>query len=1079
MDINQNPKKELENKKEIQHPHKIKEVKTPNADEKNHLQINDTTKTTQKNEIKPNTIPKKELVKKKSFGTTPNNDDIPKKESEDLNHSILDEKFNEQNAHKTNSFFNFQSPKPNIIAQPMIFAKYDNKRFENENEFRKLVSLYEDYSNEISFLYQNDKKKEMVKEHILQLQNSFNDTLKKLLPTLMQQDKIKVINEFYTKNDLHQFQELMIKNLYNPIHKIPKEFQNIDTKSYFQDFDPSLNKTDINFGNVKYIQPPKNYDHKLEPEMIDKYDKFVAIVNLIITIQKLIDFKTKFDQQNKLFASEEKKLFEDERRKDEEKRLEYEREELREEKARIQKEEEILREDEKRRDEMQLKDVDQQIKEKKKILAHLKDSITSLTTQIAVFEKRKTDLEQHFFAVEKERVKVENELSQNYNDLLKALKDTHKKEKKIESLLHHSPQATKTSSEQSIESFAFIEMSKTDKEAYFNKLVNSKTDDKFDIRIRDFCTLTESITIVTEQQFEYMIDYYNHWHSKGDGDCKFVFKNLKVIPIAMVQRIYDLKDFSVEYLSKEVLDKLVHRSLLVDKLINNVEKILFIKEKTEKEQEKLIKECKKEYYSICNSTSNEVYIYEDTKIIESLFFNGYSIEKVVLPDSVIEIQDNAFYECKNLKTVVMNCKKLKAIGKSAFSGCINLESFTFPDKIKVIHKCTFLGCQNLSKIVLPPGLEEIKGKAFSGCKSLTTIKLPKTIQKIGKGVFEKCTSLKVFVIPGVLAVFPNGEEVPKGFNDQITIQNFKISAKCFNKCKEFQNVIITNKCNLIDESSFNGCAKLEKVTYFIPNTSKIGVYAFSDCPQLKHAIFNANKGSSLEISDFSFMNCKELSDVEFNHQELFAPNALVIDSNVFHGCEKLKKFICPPNCSKEIGESCFEGCKNLEVVSLPNGITTIGKNMFKDCGQLATINLDETITAIDVSAFENCAKLQIEKLPLNLVKIGNNAFAKCTSLDIKEFPSKLEEIGEGAFEGCVKLVDITFPESMKIIQKKAFENCTELVKITIYSKSINILKKAFFQCSSLKKIFTDNKSGISSEAFGDCAKGLDFFSLEN
>lgn len=68
---------------------------------------------------------------------------------------------------------------------------------------------------------------------------------------------------------------------------------------------------------------------------------------------------------------------------------------------------------------------------------------------------------------------------------------------------------------------------------------------------------------------------------------------------------------------------------------------------------------------------------------------------------------------------------------------------------------------------------------------------------------------------------------------------------------------------------------------------------------------------------------------------------------------------------------------------------------------------------------------------------------------------------------------------MKIIHKEAFKECNNLEKVTNESQSVVIEKKAFFKCPKLKEVFTEKKTGFSSQAFKDCAKGLDFFRIEN
>ena len=52
-----------------------------------------------------------------------------------------------------------------------------------------------------------------------------------------------------------------------------------------------------------------------------------------------------------------------------------------------------------------------------------------------------------------------------------------------------------------------------------------------------------------------------------------------------------------------------------------------------------------------------------------------------------------------------------------------------------------------------------------------------------------------------------------------------------------------------------------------------------------------------------------------------------------------------------IGTSAFEGCSNLQSVTLPPSITTIGTDAFYACPKLGSVNLPEGLTSINLRAF--------------------------------------------------------------------------------------------------------------------------------
>ena len=99
------------------------------------------------------------------------------------------------------------------------------------------------------------------------------------------------------------------------------------------------------------------------------------------------------------------------------------------------------------------------------------------------------------------------------------------------------------------------------------------------------------------------------------------------------------------------------------------------------------------------------------------------IKKLVIPDSVIEID------------------------REAFSGCYYLEEIKLPKNIKEIPRSAFKGCISLKSIGIPDGVTEISNEAFYLCNSLKEINIPSSVKYIGDGAFVGCASLGELVIP--------------------------------------------------------------------------------------------------------------------------------------------------------------------------------------------------------------------------------------------------------------------------------------------------------------------------------------------
>ncbi len=102
------------------------------------------------------------------------------------------------------------------------------------------------------------------------------------------------------------------------------------------------------------------------------------------------------------------------------------------------------------------------------------------------------------------------------------------------------------------------------------------------------------------------------------------------------------------------------------------------------------------------------------------FRDNDKVKKVVIPESVETIGNNAFMYCTSLEEVVMP-STLKSIGDQAFYRCSALRRIYVPDGIEKLGYAQFMFCEALEEIVLPSTLRELGNNVFSGCTSLGSI----------------------------------------------------------------------------------------------------------------------------------------------------------------------------------------------------------------------------------------------------------------------------------------------------------------------------------------------------------------------
>ena len=106
-------------------------------------------------------------------------------------------------------------------------------------------------------------------------------------------------------------------------------------------------------------------------------------------------------------------------------------------------------------------------------------------------------------------------------------------------------------------------------------------------------------------------------------------------------------------------------------------------------------------------------------IIDSLrFLDCEKINKISLPDTIVDIRDYAFYNC---------------------SGLLDIK---IPTETTTIYQCAFAGCSSLKKITIPDSVTDLGNGVFQDCYNLESIELPNSVTYFGEYMFSDSTSLK-------------------------------------------------------------------------------------------------------------------------------------------------------------------------------------------------------------------------------------------------------------------------------------------------------------------------------------------------
>lgn len=230
------------------------------------------------------------------------------------------------------------------------------------------------------------------------------------------------------------------------------------------------------------------------------------------------------------------------------------------------------------------------------------------------------------------------------------------------------------------------------------------------------------------------------------------------------------------------------------------------------------------------------------------------VNRLVLPDSVTEIDYEAFAGCDALQFVHLP-KHLELVEPGVFRGCLSLEKIEMCDTIKALSESMFECCASLVEFPFRNGILELPRNVFSECVSLESATLPPSVAVIRSGAFGYCKSLTAVVLPAGLKLieddaFRNCESLshirfaddnPAFFidddgclfarRDDGSLTLIKVPASA-------TQVTIPQTVVQSHSEAFQGCDALEKV--------------YIDCPLVEHPIFVALKTEVVaEIIDTS------------------------------------------------------------------------------------------------------------------------------------------------------------------------------------------------------------------------------------
>lgn len=420
-----------------------------------------------------------------------------------------------------------------------------------------------------------------------------------------------------------------------------------------------------------------------------------------------------------------------------------------------------------------------------------------------------------------------------------------------------------------------------------------------------------------------------------------------------------------------------------------------------------------------------------TSLSSFAFAGGENLESVSIPANIMTIGSRAFRNCNSLKKVTF--ESVDALCRVSFADKEanplyyahhlyvgnddeELKTIKIPDGINTIGTATFAGASELTKVEISKDVRNIGNDAFTGCTKLTSVDFANmealTTIKYGNSTSNPIYLAKTFTV--------NGKEEP---------------------AIEFSSDV--------RPYALAGATVITKVT-LKPGVTIIGQGAFSECPNLKEVVNNANLEA---IETDAFKTCPRLTTINL------------------------------PNSLKRIGVGAFRDCISLKSVIIPSAVTFIGRESFLRCSSLTSAQIKATIDTIPSMMFQGCATLSEVTLSPSIKVIESAAFSGCSSLTQLPNGGQLSIINKEAFLNCKGITTITLPATITKIEEKAFAGCTALTDLIIPEEatSLQIGENAFASTpQSLNRIYSYTMKAPDAQpnSFGNATNDIHLYYKE-
>lgn len=405
----------------------------------------------------------------------------------------------------------------------------------------------------------------------------------------------------------------------------------------------------------------------------------------------------------------------------------------------------------------------------------------------------------------------------------------------------------------------------------------------------------------------------------------------------------------------------------------------------------------------------EVILPDTIRAIGSMaFFQNRSLKKINLPDGIASIGESAFEYCSSLDEVDLP-DALTMIRIEAFSGTA-LEKIIIPESVILIEDGAFRNCKIHTVTFSGNGELRMTGNPFYG-NEVESFVVPADHPWLGtyQGVLFDKNEKKLICYP--IAQEGPAYEIPNGIR--------KIGRMAFAYCG-LEKIIIPDTLLMIDEYAFYDCDSLKEV--IIPDSvTTIGDFAFYACDGMKYAYIGDGVTT---LGDYAFAWCDELEVITIGNG-LQKVGEAALSGNCSLKCFILREghpFLQLIDGVLFIRDGqrllVYPAGKTETIYDVPVGTGTIEAYAFSEAQHLRCITISGTVKTIGDEAFIGMDQLEEIQLEEGIEVLGDILFWENETLKVLTIPGSVRVIHPFGLDYNSSVIVRTFRDTVGEDQAK-------------------------------------------------------------